>query len=231
MISCRELRARARQTLGGNIFKPQWLFALLVMLIVSLATSLVSSTGIGAPVVFVFTGPIYVGVNAYFLSLNRRANAHEDMGTMFDGFKKELGNNIVTGLLVNVFTFLWSLLFIIPGIVKSYSYAMTYYIRVDHPEYTATEAITKSREMMNGHKGKLFLLDLSFIGWIIVGALCCGIGTLWVAPYMQAAKTSFYEELKAKAEPVVPPVTEEASTEEAPVEETPAEEETETTEA
>ena len=85
--------------------------------------------------------------------------------------------------------------------------------------------------MMNGHKGKLFLLDLSFIGWIIVGALCCGIGTLWVAPYMQAAKTSFYEELKAKAEPVVPPVTEEAPTEEASVEETPAEEETETTEA
>jgi len=213
MISCRELRARARVTLGGNIFKPQWLFGLLVMLIVSLATSLVSSTGIGAPVVFVFTGPIYVGLSAYFLSLNRRANAHEDMGTMFNGFKNGLGNNIIAGLLVNIFTFLWSLLFIIPGIVKSYSYAMTYYILNDNPEMSASDAITKSREMMNGHKGKLFLLDLSFIGWIIVGALCCGIGTLWVAPYIQAAKASFYEELKAMETPVVEAAPEAEATE------------------
>jgi uncharacterized membrane protein len=83
---------------------------------------------------------------------------------------------------------------------------MAFYIRNDHPEYTATEAITKSREMMKGYKGKLFLLDLSFIGWIIVGILCCGVGTLWVYPYQQMARAHFYQELKNKQEPIVPPL-------------------------
>ena len=195
MISCRELRARARVSLGGNIFKPQWLYALLTYVVVSVAWGIVSATGVGSIAVFIFTGPIYIGLAAYFLGLNREENGHEKIANVLDGFKTGIGDNVITGLLVTIFTFLWTLLFIIPGFVKTYSYAMTYYIRKDHPEYTATEAITKSREMMNGYKGKLFLLDLSFIGWIIVGILCCGIGTLWVNAYMQASRAEFYRDL------------------------------------
>ena len=203
MISCRELRARARVSLGGNIFKPQWLFALLVYFIATAILGVAANTIVGT---FILMGPITVGICSYFIKLIRTENSEEDLGAMFDGFKTGFGDNMVTGLLVTIFTFLWSLLFIIPGIVKSYSYAMAFYIRNDHPEYTATEAITKSREMMRGYKGKLFLLDLSFIGWIIVGALCCGIGTLWVYPYMEMARAHFYQELKNKQEPIVPPL-------------------------
>ena len=213
MSSCRELRARARVSLGGNIFKPQWLYALLTYVVVSVALGIVSATGIGSIAVFIFTGPIYIGLAAYFLGLNREENGHEKIANVLDGFKTGIGDNVITGLLVTIFTFLWTLLFIIPGIVKTYSYAMTYYIRKDHPEYTATETITKSREMMNGYKGKLFLLDLSFIGWIIVGILCCGIGTLWVYPYMQMARAHFYEERKAEFDPIVPHLSEDAPTE------------------
>jgi uncharacterized membrane protein len=211
MISCRELRARARVSLGGNIFKPKWLFALLVYFIATAILGMAANTIVGT---FILMGPITVGICSYFIKLIRTENSEEDLGAMFNGFKTGFGDNLVTGLLVTIFTFLWSLLFIIPGIVKSYSYAMAFYIRNDHPEYTATEAITKSREMMKGYKGKLFLLDLSFIGWIIVGALCCGIGTLWVYPYMEMARAHFYQELKNKQEPIVPPLSEDAPTEE-----------------
>lgn len=211
MISCRELRARARVSLGGNIFKPKWLFALLVYFIATAILGVAANTIVGT---FILMGPITVGICSYYIKLIRTGNSEEDLGAMFDGFKTGFGDNMVTGILVTIFTFLWSLLFIIPGIVKSYSYAMAFYIRNDHPEYTATEAITKSREMMRGYKGKLFLLDLSFIGWIIVGALCCGIGTLWVYPYMEMARAHFYQELKNKQEPIVPPLSENAPTEE-----------------
>ena len=211
MISCRELRARARVSLGGNIFKPKWLFALLVYFIATAILGVAANTIVGT---FILMGPITVGICSYYIKLIRTGNSEEDLGAMFDGFKTGFGDNMVTGILVTIFTFLWSLLFIIPGIVKSYSYAMAFYIRNDHPEYTATEAITKSREMMRGYKGKLFLLDLSFIGWIIVGALCCGIGTLWVYPYMEMARAHFYQELKNKQDPIVPPLSENAPTEE-----------------
>ena len=214
MSSCRELRARARVSLGGNIFKPQWLYALLTYFIMVALNGFVSSTGIGSIAVFILSGPVNVGLAIYFLNLNRKENSHENIVSIFDGFKIGFAENLVTGLLVSIFTFLWSLLFIIPGIVKTYSYAMTYYIRKDHPEYTATEAITKSREMMNGYKGKLFLLELSFIGWAIIGVLCCGIGVLWVYPYMEMSKAHFYQELKNKLEPIVPPLSEDAPAEE-----------------
>ena len=95
-------------------------------------------------------------------------------------------------------TFLWTCLFIIPGIVMGYAYSMTFYIMKDHPEYSALEAIRASKEMMKGYKMKLFLLQLSFIGWEIVAVLfCCGIGLLWVEPYKQAAIAELYEHIKS----------------------------------
>ncbi len=199
MISRPELRARARKTLGGNLFGAQWLFPLLVVLITGL---ILGFSGVTFVLVLVLTGPISVGTAAYFLSIVR-GKKHDDINPVLDGFKNDFGGNLVTGLLVYLFTLLWSLLFVIPGIVKSYSYALTYYIKNDNPSMTAQQAITESRKMMNGYKWKLFVLDLSFIGWYIVGALCLGIGTLWVNPYHTATRAHFYEELKAKAAPAV----------------------------
>ena len=192
MISRPELRARARQTLGGNLFGNQWLFPLLVAIIISAATTIAGYTFV---LVIVLTGSIMVGSAAYFIGIVR-GNKADDLNPLVNGFKDDFGGNLVTGLLVTLFTFLWSLLFIIPGIVKSYSYAMTYFIKNDKPGITGQQAITESRKMMKGYKWKLFMLDLSFIGWYIVGALCLGVGTLWVTPYHQTAKAHFYEELK-----------------------------------
>jgi uncharacterized membrane protein len=92
-------------------------------------------------------------------------------------------------------------LFIIPGIVKGYSYAMTTFIIQDELEQTgvaptAREAITKSRQMMDGHKRALFFLDVSFVGWLLLGGILQGIPFLWVAPYWLGAKAEFYQDLK-----------------------------------
>lgn len=95
----------------------------------------------------------------------------------------------------NLFTALWALLLIIPGIIKHYSYAMTPFILTDHPELTAKEAIRRSMEMMDGHKGELFMLGLTFIGWELLSALTLGIGALWLNPYKNAAYAAFYREL------------------------------------
>ena len=102
--------------------------------------------------------------------------------------------------LMSVFIFLWSLLFVIPGIIKAFSYAMTPYILEEHPELTANEAIDHSRAMMKGHKFDLFWLYLSFIGWGILCIFTLGIGLLWLVPYMQTAQSSFYEDVKADYE-------------------------------
>jgi uncharacterized membrane protein len=83
-------------------------------------------------------------------------------------------------------------LFIVPGIVKYYAYSMAPYIKNDNPSYDWKQCLDESQRIMAGRKWELFCLDVSFIGWLIIGYLTCGIGMLWVTPYMQAAHTSFY---------------------------------------
>ena len=100
-------------------------------------------------------------------------------------------------LLTGIFVFLWSLLLVIPGIIKLFSYSMTKYILEEYPELSASEAIDRSRAMMRGHKFDLFWLYLSFIGWAILCVLTAGIGYLWLVPYMETAETAFYEDVKA----------------------------------
>lgn len=199
MPSCSELRARARKALGGNIFAENWIWGLLLYLV---ATVIIGVTGMFV-VGIILIGPVELGMAFYMIRMAR--GTRPEFADPFRKAAEDMPGSIVTGLLVTLYTFLWSLLFIIPGFIKSYSYAMTYYIRVDHPEYTATQCIDESRRMMDGHKMKLFLLDLSFIGWLIVGSLCFGVGTLWVYVYMTQARAQFYEELKNGDTVVIPP--------------------------
>ena len=112
------------------------------------------------------------------------------------GFKPYL-HNVWGMLLMYILIFLWSLLFLIPGIIKTYSYAMTPYILHENPDLTASEAIHRSRMMMKGHKFDLFWLQLSFIGWFFLSIFTCGIGFLWLQPYYYTAQAAFYEEVKS----------------------------------
>ena len=118
-----------------------------------------------------------------------------------DLFSYYNGRVFLTMLLKLVYCILWTLLLIIPGIIKSYSYAMTEFIMLDDPDIKNNAAIEKSMQMMKGKKMKLFLLDLSFIGWIILALLTLGLGFILLQPYMDTAHAAFYEDLKAELNP------------------------------
>ena len=112
-------------------------------------------------------------------------------------FFNHFGNTLVAYLLVALYTFLWTLLLIIPGIIAAYSYSMTFYILADNPDLKGDDARKMSMEMMNGHKMDLFLLHLSYIGWIILCILTFGILYFWVLPWIINATAIFYDNLKA----------------------------------
>lgn len=119
-------------------------------------------------------------------------------GNMFKAGFARYGHNLWGMVLMAIFTFLWTLLFIIPGIIKSFAYFLTPYILVDNPELSANEAINLSQKMMKGHKFDLFWLELSFIGWMLLGILTLGIGYIWLMPYMMTATAAFYQDVKAE---------------------------------
>lgn len=104
--------------------------------------------------------------------------------------------NAVSILLVYLYTILWTLLFIVPGIIKGLAYSLTPFIVKDNPQLLPNEAINLSMKMMKGHKFDLFYLYLSFIGWILLAMLTLGIGLLWVIPYMQTSMAAFYLDVK-----------------------------------
>ena len=142
--------------------------------------------------------PLIVGGQRFFLQ-NSRGDG--DLKYLGAGFKDDWGNVVLVMFLKNLFLILWGLLFIIPGIIKAYSYRMVPYILKEHPELSGTQAITLSRKMMNGHKWDTFVLDLSFLGWILLSVLTVGILTVfYVGPYINATDAELYEAISRNYE-------------------------------
>ena len=138
---------------------------------------------------------IVVGKNRYFIK-NHVENP--ELGEIFSGFKGNYLNVVKIMFLMDLKTLLWLFLFIAPGIIKAYEYSMIPYLLAENPNLSADEAFSLSKQMTTGQKVNLFVLDLSFLGWIILGALCCGIGLLFVQPYPVATKAEVYLILKQK---------------------------------
>jgi len=186
-----ELRAIARETLKGN-WTPAVLAAFVYMIIAGLAGGI---PFINYITTFLVSLPLGMSVIMVYLKFLRgdKEKAVSNIFAFFNDYGKYLG----TSLLVFLFTLLWTLLLIIPGIIKSYAYSMTYYIVNDNPEIGTNDAIELSMKMMKGNKMKLFLLDLSFIGWFLLSILTLCIGMFWVYPYMLTARAAFYEDIKA----------------------------------
>ena len=138
--------------------------------------------------------PLQVGCFAFFRENVKRPGAELDQ--ILTGFQ-EYGRTFITLFLRDLFLGLWFMLLIIPGIVKCYSYRMVPYIIDDEPDLSPTEAITRSRQMMDGWKWQAFLLDLSFIGWFLLGIMTGGILLVfWTNPYKQNTDAALYEALK-----------------------------------
>jgi len=141
--------------------------------------------------------PLSVGLYKYFVNNTENSEHDQDLSVFGKGFKENYKNTVLVMFMCKLFIFLWSLLFIIPGIVKSYQYRMVKYIIGENPDMSYTEALELSKNMMNGNKWKAFCLDLSFIGWYILGALTLGILiVLYVSPYANFTCAELYQTLK-----------------------------------
>lgn len=143
------------------------------------------------------SGPIVVGKNRYFME-------HRGFGSRFErlffSFKSGRYLNIVKIMFWrDIKVFLWSLLFVIPGIIKSYEYCMVPYILAENPQISCERAFELSKLMTRGEKWKIFVLDLSFIGWYFLGALCCCVGGIFVNPYYEATYAELYQVMREKA--------------------------------
>lgn len=212
MITRKEMRQQARNQLGNNLFHTNWLMMVLICLIYNLLIGLVtvsySGQGIESlrPIIITFStifsiayllisGPLEYGISRAAVNTARK-NQKPEFNDLWTGFKECMGDAILLGFLTSLFIALWSLLFIIPGIIKAYSYAMAPYIQQDDDNKDWSYCLNKSKEMMKGQKWNLFVLDLSFIGWEILGALCLGIGLLWVEPYRLMSRANFYLALR-----------------------------------
>ena len=167
---------------------------------------LVSLAGLLGIVSFILGGTVELGYAKFLLKqYDRKQLQFSDLFSQFERF----GTGFAQKFLRTLFTVLWSLLFIIPGIVKGLSYAMTPFILEEHPEMTASEAIKASMRLMDGHKMDLFILGLTFIGWQILACLTMGIGFLFLNPYMNAAYAAFYRSIstgRQEARAYAPPV-------------------------
>ncbi len=191
-----EFRNEAFDRLRGN-----WKEPVLLYLIIS-AISIVA-TFIVPDVANLATTILIVYPCAYLFSMQLMSFVREGKSNLTSDFfqliKEKYSIALPVTALAFLYTFLWTLLLIIPGIIKGYSYAMAFYISIDNQELKAEECINQSMKMMDGNKWRLFLLDLSFIVWYLLAIFfTLSIGLLWVAPYHETARILFYEDLKSQ---------------------------------
>ena len=167
---------------------------------------IVSLAGLLGIVSFILGGTVELGYAKFLLKqYDRKELQFSDLFSQFERF----GTGFAQKFLRTLYTCLWALLLVIPGIVKGLSYAMTPFILEEHPEMTASEAIKASMKLMDGHKMDLFILGLTFIGWEILACLTMGIGFLFLNPYMNAAYAAFYRNIsgqRQEARSYAPPV-------------------------
>ncbi len=191
------LMKQARESLAGK-----WGLAIgvsVLYLVISFAIQMIPKAG---PILsLLVSGPMTLGLVIFSLALSRNNNPRLEQ--MFEGFRR-IGVSIAAYLLMTLFVLLWFILLIIPGLIASLAYSMTFFVIAEDPNIGAREAIRKSKKMMHGYKWKFFCLQLRFIGWALLCILTLGIGFLWLNPYIQISTAKFYEDIKnTGAVPVV----------------------------
>lgn len=185
-----KLRANARAQLKGNWGKP-----ILVSFLYGIITIMISAIPFfGGLINLLVIGSFMVGSSMYALKFKRSENP--DTVILFEGFKN-YGSTLGLYLWYSLWVFLWSLLLIIPGIIKGLAYSMCFNIMADNPHIGIRNALSLSKKITYGYKGKLFMLQLGFIGWALLSILTLGIGLLWLIPYIAITYANFYDQLKA----------------------------------
>lgn len=178
-----QLKSMAKAQIKGNIG---------ILFVIAIVATVIT----GVPLANLILVPA-LGLGLVKIYLNMTNGQKPKVGDLFSGLD-QLGRAWWLSFLIGFFTSLWSMLFVIPGIVKGLSYSMAHYVLADHPEMTARQALNESKRITQGHKGELFVLNLSFLGWQILACFTFGILYIWLIPYMQATVANFYRSLTAK---------------------------------
>ncbi len=196
-----QLKSMAKEQIRGKVLGTLFRIALIIYLVTFAAEFVCALVhpALGT-VVGLLLAPAFTVSNAR-IYLNLAAGKYPKTKDGFSGFADYL-SAFKTYFLVVLYTFLWSLLFIVPGIIKAISYSQAMYIIAENPEIGAREAIRRSEKMMNGHKMEYFVLSLSFIGWAILAPFTLGILYIWLIPYMTASCANFYNNIKPAEETV-----------------------------
>ncbi|MBO7209206.1 MAG: DUF975 family protein [Clostridia bacterium] len=188
-----ELKSRAKQQIKGKI---GILFGVsLIIAFLSVAAFFVLSLVPYGNLIFAtIVSPAFT-LSITRVYLNVASGVKPDVSDAICGFDN-FWSAFKVNFLGSLFIYLWSLLFVIPGIVKSISYSMAIYILAENKGKPALECINESKAITNGHKSELFILGLSFIGWILLGYITLGIAYIWVLPYIQTTFANAYYSLK-----------------------------------
>lgn len=189
------LMAQAREALDGK-----WWLGVQFALVFCAITAVVGLVPFGP---LLISGPLYVGSAYVFLRIARKQE-NPLISDIFCGFNRFV-NGFVAYLLVGIFIILWSLLFIVPGIMAALSYSQTFRILSEDSVISAQDAIEKSKKMMCGNRWKYFCLGLRFFWWVFLALCTFGIGFFWLIPYMQVTFAKFYDDIKANPVEVVTP--------------------------
>lgn len=177
---------RSKAMLAGH-----WGQAVVATLIVMVLMCAASATYIGELIVY---GPLIFGYTLYIMCLYDTKTS--DLNLLFKGFSERFVDTLVFGLLYSLAVGVGFMLLIVPGVILSLGFAMTPFIMADNPKISAVDAMQESWNMMSGHRWDLFCLWFRFIGWALLCLLTCGIGWLWLYPYMTGATLCYYRQLR-----------------------------------
>lgn len=194
-----ELKSRAKESLKGKYGEAIKLYLLYILIayassfVIALFVSNENLYSILELIVSFAIMGLYLGYYSFFLKVSRNEEVtYKELFNKTNLFWFSMGITLLTG----IFVFLWTLLFIIPGIIAAFGYSMVYFVALDNPELGAMDVLKKSKEIMQGHKMDYFILSFSFIGWAFLSIFTFGILNLWLAPYMQVTYANFYNEIK-----------------------------------
>lgn len=207
-METKELKKNAKEALGLSIFSPSWLkYAIATVVGEFIVFFILVAAGISLAILpvgvfLVFLAALCYGVVEYGLEIaaleKYRNQKNIRISCGFDGFKTSTSKKMGITFKIVIYEFLWSIIFIIPGIVKMFSYALSFFVHFDNPEYSIDECIKESSILMKGNKGRLFSLYLSFIGWAILGILTGGILFPWIISHINMATAIMYEDILAE---------------------------------
>lgn len=188
-----QLKAQAKLLL-----KPQFVTVLMTGIVSGVVLGLLNIIPvIGTLAYIALAGPLAVGAMLIYTTVTAGKTAQLEQ--LFEPMKTNFLTTCLTNLVAGIIIALYSLLLVVPGIMKAYSYSMIHYVLRQEPQLTTMEALNRSQDLMAGHRMELFMLHLSFIGWALLCAVTFGLAAIWVAPYIEITQTLFFDQIYGAA--------------------------------